>query len=240
LPIDPLGEPARVSTERAQNRVGYLGEQLDADIYLIPIRLEECEVPDRLSEFQYLDLFEDGAGEKLLMAIQEGMKRREVAVSLAPNLAASSSSSSVVFRNTFPQQAATTLGQGLEANLRVVCADDSDITRQGLANILDTQSDMSVVSSIGELEHVAEAVVQHHAQLLVLDLKWGQDFRAGLDIIPTVKRAAPWTKILAITAYDRLAPEAVAAGVDAAVGKDIPRQKLLEKIRNLAQGVTHT
>jgi CheY-like chemotaxis protein len=197
-------------------------------------------VPERLSEFQYLNLYEKEAGKKLLETIQAGMERRGVTVALPPNLPAFSIGNSQVPRDVFPEQAATVPGQALTGSLRVVCADDSEITRQGLANILDAQSDISVVSAVGELERVTDQVVRHGAHLLILDLKWGQDFRAGLDIIPTVKRAAPWIKILAITAYDRLAPEAVAAGVDAAVGKDIPRQGLLEKIRTLAQGVPPT
>jgi hypothetical protein len=51
-------------------------EMLDSDIYLIPARLEDCEVPERLSDFQWVDLFEEDGWTRLVKAIQEGMKRR--------------------------------------------------------------------------------------------------------------------------------------------------------------------
>src|SRR5687768_13028205 len=33
-------------------------EKLEDDIYLVPVRLEPCNVPARLAEFQWVDLFE--------------------------------------------------------------------------------------------------------------------------------------------------------------------------------------
>jgi CheY-like chemotaxis protein len=187
-------------------------EQLDSDIYLIPIRLDDCEVPEPLHDLQHLDLFALGAEKELLKAIQVGTERRQGSNARTPK----------------PDP-------GSKESVRVVCADDSDIARQGLINILDAQPDIRVVSSVGELDSVTDAVVKHRAQLLLLDLKWGRDFRAGLDLIPTVKQAAPDCKILALTAYEGLALEAVVAGVDAAVEKGIPRTELVFKIRILVQ-----
>jgi hypothetical protein len=51
-------------------------EKLDSDIYLIPARLEDCEVPERLGDFQWVDLFEEDGWTRLMKAIQEGLKRR--------------------------------------------------------------------------------------------------------------------------------------------------------------------
>ena len=51
------------------------------DIYLIPVRLEECDIPRILRHLQWLDLFEGEGWARLLKAIQVGMKRRAEAVS---------------------------------------------------------------------------------------------------------------------------------------------------------------
>jgi tetratricopeptide (TPR) repeat protein len=51
-------------------------EMLDSDIYLIPVRLEDCEAPDRLRDFQWVDLFEEDGWTRLVRAIQAGMERR--------------------------------------------------------------------------------------------------------------------------------------------------------------------
>ena len=51
-------------------------EKLDSDIYLIPVRLEDCEVPEGLRDFQWLDLFEEDGWTRLVEAIQVGIARR--------------------------------------------------------------------------------------------------------------------------------------------------------------------
>jgi tetratricopeptide (TPR) repeat protein len=50
-------------------------EKLESDIYLIPARLEDCEVPESLRRFQWVNLFEGDGWTWLVEAIQEGMKR---------------------------------------------------------------------------------------------------------------------------------------------------------------------
>ncbi len=49
---------------------------LDSDIYLIPVRLEDCEVPESLRDFQWVNLFEEKGWTLLAKAIQVGMERR--------------------------------------------------------------------------------------------------------------------------------------------------------------------
>jgi hypothetical protein len=45
-------------------------EQPEGRIYVIPARLEECDVPARLSKFHWVDLFEDGGYGKVLEALK--------------------------------------------------------------------------------------------------------------------------------------------------------------------------
>jgi hypothetical protein len=50
-------------------------EKLEDDIYLIPVRLEECTVPTALSDLQYVDVFAPGGRERLAAAIRIGISR---------------------------------------------------------------------------------------------------------------------------------------------------------------------
>ena len=50
-------------------------ERLDDDIYIIPVRLEECDVPESLANFQWVDLYKDGGWERLLKAIGVAVER---------------------------------------------------------------------------------------------------------------------------------------------------------------------
>ena len=50
-----------------------LQEKLESDIYLIPVRLEECDVPESLREFHWANLYEEHGLTRLLQAIQSGI-----------------------------------------------------------------------------------------------------------------------------------------------------------------------
>jgi len=54
-----------------------LRDKLESDIYLIPVRFEECEVPSYFQDLQGADLFTQEGPSQLLVAIKEGLERRK-------------------------------------------------------------------------------------------------------------------------------------------------------------------
>lgn len=50
-------------------------EKLEDDIYLIPVRLEECDIPNALADFQWVDLFQNDGWERLQKALRVGIER---------------------------------------------------------------------------------------------------------------------------------------------------------------------
>jgi hypothetical protein len=55
-------------------------EKLEDDIYLIPARLDDCQVPESLRDLQWLNLFEGDGWARLVRAIQAGMERQGRAI----------------------------------------------------------------------------------------------------------------------------------------------------------------
>ena len=52
-------------------------EKPDGTIFIIPVRLDDCEVPTRLSVYQYVDYFGDGATkERTYTALRESLRVR--------------------------------------------------------------------------------------------------------------------------------------------------------------------
>jgi hypothetical protein len=51
-------------------------EMLESDIYLIPVRLEVCEVPDSFSPRQWVDAFEKDGWNLLIKGLRVGVQRR--------------------------------------------------------------------------------------------------------------------------------------------------------------------
>lgn len=45
-------------------------EQPDDRLFLIPVRLEDCEIPDRLTPFQWVNLFDDAGYDRLLRSLR--------------------------------------------------------------------------------------------------------------------------------------------------------------------------
>lgn len=67
-------------SSRAVNKVGYLqkeirlaldfaDEQPDGTIYIVPAKLEQCEVPPRLNRWQWVNLFDEGGKDRLAQTL---------------------------------------------------------------------------------------------------------------------------------------------------------------------------
>ncbi len=51
-------------------------EKLGDDVWLIPARLDDCDVPDALTDIQWVDLFEDDGFDQLLRALEFQLKKQ--------------------------------------------------------------------------------------------------------------------------------------------------------------------
>lgn len=54
-------------------------ERLEGDVFLIPVRLEPCEVPESLQHLQYFDLYEPAGWDRLIKALRTKVRRLPVA-----------------------------------------------------------------------------------------------------------------------------------------------------------------
>jgi hypothetical protein len=55
-------------------------EQPEGAIFLIPLRLEECQVPDRLSQWQWVNYFDERGYERLLQALRKRAEDVEASI----------------------------------------------------------------------------------------------------------------------------------------------------------------
>jgi len=72
VPTNP-NERKRFFRREIQTALDVLPELPSGDIFIIPIRLDECEVPESLSLFQWIDYFQQDGWERLLKAIHTQM-----------------------------------------------------------------------------------------------------------------------------------------------------------------------
>lgn len=120
--------------------------------------------------------------------------------------------------------------------IRVLLADDHPVVRDGLAAMLATQPDLTVV---GEAATGAEALHRTASlapDVVLMDLQMpGMD---GTTATAAIRAAHPEVRVLVLTTYDTDAD--ITAAVDAgAVGyllKDTGRHELCEAVRTAARG----
>src|SRR5205823_8902253 len=66
--------------QEIQRALDIVKEYPEGAIYLIPARLDECQIPQTVSRRQWVDLFEAGGMARLLKALQFEAARREIGV----------------------------------------------------------------------------------------------------------------------------------------------------------------
>ncbi|MBC7248845.1 MAG: response regulator transcription factor [Anaerolineae bacterium] len=115
--------------------------------------------------------------------------------------------------------------------IRVLIADDHLTERQGIAKVLNSAEDILVVGQVGQIELVLDEVRQRQPDVVLMDLKWEDDERAGITATTELKQRYPAMRVIAISVYDHLIPEALKAGADAALLKGFSGEELLQAIR---------
>ncbi len=120
--------------------------------------------------------------------------------------------------------------------IRVVLADDHQIMREGLASLLERETDIQIV---GEAIDGAEAVrlsISASPDLLITDLSMPR--LNGIEAVRRVKARAPETKVLCLSVHED--PVRVAAVIDAGASgyllKDCAFEELVRAVRVVVEG----
>jgi DNA-binding NarL/FixJ family response regulator len=114
--------------------------------------------------------------------------------------------------------------------ITVVVADDHFFVAPGILDTLNKTPDMQVVGETTEINDVLKLVRDKQPNVIVLDLYWPPDRKAGLRLIPEIRKASHDTQIVAISVYPDLIEAAGRAGVYT-LEKGFSKERLLSAIR---------
>ncbi len=117
------------------------------------------------------------------------------------------------------------------ANIRVLIADDKELDREGVKALLHNQPDIEIVGTADSPTSVAPLVRQYQPDVILLDLHWHGNRRAGEQIIHDVRGVSHTVRIIAHSQYPELVEAAADAGADVAVTKTYDRGQLVSLIR---------
>jgi DNA-binding NarL/FixJ family response regulator len=118
--------------------------------------------------------------------------------------------------------------------ITVLVAEDTDVGRIGLRNMLATAKDIQIVGETNSVYAVNRLIKELSPDLLLMDLRWYDDDTAGKVQIRELKRENPELKVIAITAYPNLIADAWKAGADQVVSKNLRLEELLELVRTVS------
>jgi len=118
----------------------------------------------------------------------------------------------------------------------ILLIEDNRLLREGISVLLKKQSDMNVVSTVGNGENILTLIGKLKPSIVLLDL--GLRSQNSLEIVKLVKKNFQETKIIVMDLIPSQADvfEFVQAGVSGFMLKDISVTEFLKTIRSVYQG----
>lgn len=120
--------------------------------------------------------------------------------------------------------------------IRVLIADDHFVVRMGLAAVIGTQPDITVVAEATNGKQAIELFRQHRPDVTLMDLRMPEV--DGLEAITAIRGEFPESRFIVLTTYDGDEDiyRALQAGARAYLLKDMLRDGLVEAIRAVHAG----
>lgn len=142
---------------------------------------------------------------------------------------------------TRPQNATTVPGQvkcvtKLSAKHQILLVDDHPMTREGLAAIINRQTDLQVCCEASNPAEAISHLAKCHPDLMVTDMT--MPGRSGIEFVKDVHAMQPGLAILVLSMHDEVlyAERALRAGARGYLMKDAGSAKVLEVIRLVITG----
>jgi DNA-binding NarL/FixJ family response regulator len=123
--------------------------------------------------------------------------------------------------------------------IRVLSVDDHALIREGIAALISTQSDMTLVGEASNGREAIEQFRRHRPDVTLMDVQMPE--LDGVDALIAIRQEFPGARIVVLTTYsgDVLAARALKAGAQAYLLKGALRKELLETIRTVHKGLRH-
>jgi DNA-binding NarL/FixJ family response regulator len=123
-----------------------------------------------------------------------------------------------------------------KTKIRIILADDHNIVRAGIRQLLESAKDIKVLAEAGDGEE-AQALIQHfRPDVAVLDLQMPK--ASGIEVTRWARANMPEVGILMLTAYndDPYVMAVLQAGANGYVLKTAKTEELIQAVRDVKEG----
>jgi DNA-binding NarL/FixJ family response regulator len=120
--------------------------------------------------------------------------------------------------------------------LRILLADDHDLTRAGLRYLLEKQKDWSVCAEASDGRKAVELVETFNPDIAILDMSMPE--MNGLEATRHISKSQPHTKVLIYTMHktESIIVDALEAGAQGIVLKSDAGQNMITAVESIAKG----
>lgn len=120
--------------------------------------------------------------------------------------------------------------------IRILCVDDHPLLREGIASMIENQTDMALIAEACNGSEAVECFRQHRPDVTLMDLQMPE--MSGIDAMSRIRGEFPDARIIVLTTHagDGLVSRALKGGARAYLLKSSVRKELLEMIRAVHAG----
>jgi DNA-binding NarL/FixJ family response regulator len=121
------------------------------------------------------------------------------------------------------------------SEIRILLADDHNVLRQGMAQVLSAQTDMTVVAQAENGRLAVQLAREHKPDVILMDINMPE--MDGVAAARQITTELPQTGIIILTMYrrDEYVFEAIKAGANGYLLKEVELDELLAAIRAVAR-----
>ncbi len=120
--------------------------------------------------------------------------------------------------------------------ITVIIADDHEVVRAGIRRLLSIDKTIQILGDGSNGEEAIKLVEYHKPIVAIMDILMPK--MTGIEAIPAIKKASPVTLIVMLTAFEDAEhlEQALSAGADGYLTKDIGAKDLVDSIKLVTQG----
>ena len=123
-----------------------------------------------------------------------------------------------------------------DKKIRILLADDHNIVRTGIRQLLESANDLKVIAEAGDGEEAQALIEQHKPDVAVLDIQMPK--ASGIEVTRWVRSHLPEVGVLILTAYDDnpYVMAVLQAGANGYVLKTGQPDELIQAVRDVYEG----